>query len=823
LEHCSEDRVRTLDLLEQLDGRNRQRVEDTRQQISELKVDIKSALETLGRDLDEAQSEVLRELIYANHAQRIDIDPGVDATTSHATKPLPSPLKGLDTAISLAVLDSLSFKDMRYRHNAISDPHPGTFAWFFDNKFHSWLRSSDPIFWISGKPGSGKSTLMKYLISTAQKSDSLRRWSDTRKLVIADYFFWVNGTELQRSLEGLLRALLHEILRQHPNLIAYLLPEAWRSASRHISNSGSIKLPWHSPEWTCTALLKSVQRLSTVKNLDANFLIFIDGLDEYDGHFEDLIQTTRYLMEVGVKLCIASRPWNVFEEVFGSDASRKLYLEDFNRGDIQRYVVEKLGRHFSSQRIDLAEADEIVTEIVGKSQGVFLWVRLTVRSLEEGLRNRDSLSLLRKRLAAFPSDLDQFFRHMFTSLDVIYRAHLSHMFQIALAAFAPLSTIAYYYLDVISEDPDHAMSMPAHILQPWDSNKITEDQIVRINGRSKGLLEVTKIKANRRITRHKADYIETRVDFLHRTVKDFITTTEIQKMIADWQQVDFCPHTTLCKVILAEFKCVALTSRAWQVIGLVNTMTAQFFISAHNIEMKYNISPIAYIEEFESVRLASPLREKIGENNPVGLSELAHKYGLYIYLAEKKKQAATTGSNEVVLNSNATVRKSRKEDGNEDQTFWHVQERPDQNYLIVAPTKLPAPSLYCGDGNRVSTIEEPPTLSPPATTLIAFEQSTVHGHPAAFSASTRQGDVTHDMHRRAASTSLMPVVAGTPSAPRPTSLPSTTQNISPAIRLPDITTARHHPDVVTHDSKPETMSRRRSIFQSVKALYLKFK
>jgi len=74
------------------------------------------------------------------------------------------------------LLNTLNYSSMRSRHARIVEAHARTFDWIFvppdevpkDRKlpvvkFVRWLRQSDSIYWISGKAGSGKSTLMKYL------------------------------------------------------------------------------------------------------------------------------------------------------------------------------------------------------------------------------------------------------------------------------------------------------------------------------------------------------------------------------------------------------------------------------------------------------------------------------------------------------------------------------------------------------------------------------------------------------------------------------------------------------------------------------------
>lgn len=55
------------------------------------------------------------------------------------------------------------FDDTEGSESGGSKAEPGFWAVFWDS-FSDWLRSTEPKYWISGKPGSGKTTLMKYLL-----------------------------------------------------------------------------------------------------------------------------------------------------------------------------------------------------------------------------------------------------------------------------------------------------------------------------------------------------------------------------------------------------------------------------------------------------------------------------------------------------------------------------------------------------------------------------------------------------------------------------------------------------------------------------------
>jgi len=99
---------------------------------------------------------------------------------------------------------SLHYRERKYRGLAISSPYDKTFQWMFDKDprhknggFPRWLASSSNLFWITGKAGSGKSTLMKYISDfksggegVFQCQEYLREWSGKGKLTTASVYFW---------------------------------------------------------------------------------------------------------------------------------------------------------------------------------------------------------------------------------------------------------------------------------------------------------------------------------------------------------------------------------------------------------------------------------------------------------------------------------------------------------------------------------------------------------------------------------------------------------------------------------------------------------
>jgi hypothetical protein len=103
---------------------------------------------------------------------------------------------------------------MDLRREKIPIAHEKTFRWVFnagsvDNTpwtdLMEWIQSESSIYWITGKAGSGKSTLMRFVHDHQSTRDALQAWAAEGELAIGSFFFWNSGAEIQMSYEGLLR------------------------------------------------------------------------------------------------------------------------------------------------------------------------------------------------------------------------------------------------------------------------------------------------------------------------------------------------------------------------------------------------------------------------------------------------------------------------------------------------------------------------------------------------------------------------------------------------------------------------------------------
>ncbi|KAI2778896.1 hypothetical protein F4815DRAFT_227104 [Daldinia loculata] len=454
---------------------------------------------------------------------------------------------GENTPDHQRVLKSLYFIGIRARQQKIPDAHTRTFAWVFEGKppgFIDWLQHSSGIFWIQGKPGSGKSTLMKFLSSHDDIILHLEPWAQGKKLVVASFFFWNAGSPLQKSQEGLFRSLLFEILRSRPHLIP-------RVSALRVELRGHWDDDW---SWTVNELYHICYKILE-ECTDTKFCFFLDGMDEYGAEKTELgnlvksVQSLAFLPNI--KLCVSSRPWSVFTEAFGQNPELSLKVEDLTRDDIRKYVSDKFeeNRQFVELRDEEPTAFNFTDEICQRAQGVFLWVYLVVRDLLEGFTNGDSLGFLRDRLERFPEDLDAFFRHMIDAIEPIYHRSTARMFEIARLAPEPQLSVAYSFIDDIESNPKFAIELP---VEPMSKSEVQKRQDImrrRLDARSKGLLEFMTYSPLDRWGN-----LLLRVDFLHRTVREFLDRPDGLNSFLTQNLDDSNISSMMCNANLAIFK-----------------------------------------------------------------------------------------------------------------------------------------------------------------------------------------------------------------------------------------------------------------------------
>lgn len=537
-------------MIHDLDGDNKRMGMDQMQMIQDLRVELLASINSFDSSTRLANTTM---------GDLIGSIKGLKPIDEAAVENLSLKLTGLSTLIfdfaqhsravasEQAILKSLRFNAMRVRHSQIVDAQVNTFDWIFKTEpspehdtiaFNDWLENQCGLYWIEGKAGSGKSTLMKFLYKDRRTQRLLQRWCTGRKLVTAQFFFWNAGTMMQKSQEGLLQSLLYEVLRQCPGMLKQVCSSRWLDYE-HYGDEPDV--------WTRIDLLQAFESLLNQEEIPANFCFFIDGLDEYDGDHAELIEIlNRWPVSQYFKLCVSSRPWYVFKDAFGQDVERHLTLETYTRHDIQSYIRKTFdeSKRFNQLKARDPRYDDLVRDIDDKAQGVFLWVYLVVRELLKGFTNADTISVLQRRLEALPPKLEDYFRHMFHQIEEIYRKETVQTFKIALEARDRLPLMLYSFL---YEDTDVLRHKTQMKYRKRREIEFEEDEMKRrLDGCCRGLLEVQEFSG----LSHPVVGSRYVVGFLHRTTRDFLLTKEMQLVISNYVGQDFNPRSWLSNAFL---------------------------------------------------------------------------------------------------------------------------------------------------------------------------------------------------------------------------------------------------------------------------------
>lgn len=188
--------------------------------------DFKLSQDERFSNLDEKTQESMQTLASILQGVHVKLDQVVLRTSAEQQQLMHNhslaKTKELDRKVDSLLLGSLRYSSMDYRKEDICETYQDTYKWALkDPKPDSpqqwsslvhWLKSGSGIYWVNGKAGSGKSTLMRYVYENSVTRALLSSWAGAGELQLAAFFCWYNGSVEQCSKAGLLRSLLYEVL-----------------------------------------------------------------------------------------------------------------------------------------------------------------------------------------------------------------------------------------------------------------------------------------------------------------------------------------------------------------------------------------------------------------------------------------------------------------------------------------------------------------------------------------------------------------------------------------------------------------------------------
>lgn len=543
--------------------------------LQNIKHDMKDHKTDLFTKIDAQRVHILREIESIDKRNSEAVMSSLD-TFGELMRDLQSSI--LQIPVQHRILQHIAFDEMRLREQQIEDVEYGTSQWLIGDdridfasresarlNLQEWLTKGQGVFHISGYPGAGKSTLVKFIARHEKTAEALRIWAGSeKKLVIASHYFWNSGTPAQRTVSGMNRTLLFSILSQCTELIEEVFP-----VESSLLNKEQRGQHMESILFSDKKIEEALDNLMSI-DLDSAYrlCVFVDGLDECDGNMLDHESLAKKLVGWSrnncVKICASSRPWKEFNKLACPHA-QTIHLHKINEWDIEMYCNNRFERDEEIKRSS-ESYEYLINDIVRHSHGVFRWVHLVIDIILIAIRNGDSPDDLKKKLLEMPDDLDG----VYDKLRVLALKNSSDWVRsnriLLLAVQNPfrqgLSLIPFSWLE--SDDELRDLEFPQDLsLKSYSTEEIDkrESQVIkRIQGLARGFLEV---KENRRMPSKDITIFErSSVEFVHRTAREYFMRESHPERLASLLESfpGFSEGNTYDRVRLAELVFGATTS-----------------------------------------------------------------------------------------------------------------------------------------------------------------------------------------------------------------------------------------------------------------------
>jgi ankyrin repeat protein len=275
----------------------------------------------------------------------------------------------------------------------------------------AWLEDGSGILWIKGKPGSGKSTLMEFLLRDFETQALYQ------KSIQLSFFFHGRGTRLQKSRLGMYRSLLHQLLRKAPSAQAKFRQE-FQERFETQGDPGE-NWNWHVEE-LCALFMKAVEHVAGTQPLN----IFVDALDEVSDGTEDQDISDRVVSDfhklndllcdknLHSTICFSCRHF----PVISNNPGRDICVENENQADISVYVRGELHEKLSVGAYKQLYEAGLGDTITRGAQGVFQWATLVVKLAIRYQKNGLKLEEIKKKLKEVPKELGKVYTHILTTV-----------------------------------------------------------------------------------------------------------------------------------------------------------------------------------------------------------------------------------------------------------------------------------------------------------------------------------------------------------------------------------------------------------------------
>ena len=376
-------------------------------------------------------------------------------------------------------------------------PHadPGTCTWVTDQfLYRKWSSAKrDPIVWLIGGPGTGKTVLSKYLVGEFRQN---------AKEMLVTHFHCDKDQGSLSSTEAILSSLLHQILAKNGHLIEHAVRE-FETRPRGFSDSlgtlctvlGNVLQDRKCPKICC--ILDAIDECPNPHDL----------LKEVSTHYESRLKDRRlYSIESPIRFLITSQPGQNFENfallprfswVIDMSTTKNFRCREI---DIQLSIADRVANLPFSARVKR----KIQQNLEQGADGMYLWVSLTL----DQLANTSSHGV-DQVLKSTPRDLDERYKSFVSQISKKSRDWAQKIILLVVTALRPLSVTELYLAFMLLEGGH------SHVNEGLDEDTLDDfEKDLRLCG---PMIKIKHMSSQRSVSHTST------VTLVHPTAKDFLT------------------------------------------------------------------------------------------------------------------------------------------------------------------------------------------------------------------------------------------------------------------------------------------------------------
>ena len=411
-------------------------------------------------------------------------------------------------------------------------PSEEAFSWVLqDTRLKSWqnAESSNPL-WLYGKPGSGKSTLTKFLLRKLE-ADFVRE----RSTIITHFFFDGSQHHLGHATTRLLASLLRQISAKHADERGPIPQERQSQPSR-------LGRPF------AFQMVRECLRQHINRKLPSRSQIFLllDGLDACTGdEVSDILDLSRSLADKGrsvvLKLLFTSRTG--YFRVGDDDLTLDLDFE--NKYNAPMLPLHNIAHYLMPSKKDNQDRQRLVDQAQAKSDYNFLWMSY-IFSLLKITSNDNSEPL--KQIAALPPTMEETQRLLMRELSDRYDStvrsipNAAQMFCWIELAVRPLSSLELETaLSWIRHAKDSGTARRRTATSQTENGGRWPELVQRLSESTGGILKVVHTQRG------------SEVEFIHHSVKEFLLHPRLKELcvpVSDMSKGRSIIHLEMARICL---------------------------------------------------------------------------------------------------------------------------------------------------------------------------------------------------------------------------------------------------------------------------------